>query len=100
MDSGVAATIEFYKQEGWKIEDRGDNVFDRYSIFSPTGTVFESYGLERNHCPFCEEEDEPAGEGQFECFHSKELIAEEMNAKNLLNFLRLKEGQLCRCFLR
>ncbi len=92
-------TIQAYLNKGWIINDLRklpDYFLSEYSIYSPEGVVFRSYDLTYNHCPFCEEdEDEPEGEDedeQFECVHSPELLRQEKEAKNLLNFIKLKEG--------
>jgi len=81
-------TIEYYIQEGWKIEYNDSD--SPYFITAPTGSSYMCNDLIRNYCSFCDENDPEWDESW--CDHDQELLNEEKNAKNLLSFLKLREN--------
>lgn len=90
---GNIPTIQRYMDNGWRVDYFPTDV-NEYIIYSPTGSVFRSRDIEGGYCPFCDEDSsqwEPA-----HCNHSKELLDEESNARNILNLLTIEPSLQCR----
>ncbi len=89
--SGVISAVKDYLDKGWSVdylqEMNGDRYLE-YNIISPSGSVFKSGDLIRGCCPFCDELS-PDWEESF-CNHSDELLNEELNARNLLELIKLE----------
>lgn len=87
--NGVKLIIDWYLGQGW-IVDHFPNEVIEYNIHAPSGSTFNSDDLPRYICPFCDELDPNWEEGW--CNHSEELLNEELNARNLLGLLRIREN--------
>jgi len=85
---GIIPAVQYYLNEGWRVDHFEQNCNHDYIIYSPTGSAFRSEDFITKRCSFCDEDYSDWEEGF--CNHSDELLAEELNANNLWRLIELE----------